>query len=337
MTRLERYLLSTTVIFGVLALSVVAGGGLTFDGWGPAPSAHAVSGTYYGANDAWVGIAATEWPQKGNNWCGPANIEVVANYTFQMIGGANDTPFLSGGQQHIVNDLNSAAAQSEWGTPSWNGIGPGFHADIARDGGLDPRGMAWGIYYESAVGYMLHAPTGSHPPLHLPKPAYVFHNVIYHGDPFQSTTVIYAVSGLARTLERFQQPISVTIAHGLHFDVVSGIYSTNDPITSYPNADVNAVTTWDPAVGTSTGGYQSSREVTWSNYTFNTNTNMWGTTYNSNNGYDPDPAVGIYVPNSTYVHHWINNRVDFEPDHLINVGVDYALDGSQNDAVMLHP
>lgn len=333
MTRLERSLLTTIVIFGVLTLAVVAGHGFSprgwGSGWGQVPAAKASSGSYYGSNDSWVSIDATEWPQRGNNWCGPADIEVVANYTYQLIGGQNDTPFLSGGQLRIVNDLLSRAALSEWGMPSWNGIGPGFHADIARDGGTDPRGMAWGIFYESADGYMLRAPSGPNSPRNLPKPRYVYHNVIYHNG------IDDAVGGLARTLERYGQPISVTVAHGLHFDVVSGIYASYDPIIAYPKANIYAVTTWDSAVGTPSGGYQSAREVTWQNYQFDTNTNMWGSSYNANNGYDPDPAVGIYVPNSTYPTHWIGNLVDFEPDEQINVRVDYALD--ENGKVMMHP
>jgi hypothetical protein len=287
--------------------------------------AQAHSGTFYGANEIRVATAATEWPQRGNNWCGPADIEVIANYTYQLLGGQYDTPFLTGGQQSIVNDLNSTAGVSEWGTPSWNGIGPGFKADIARDGGLDPRGMAWGILYESFAGMSLRNP--SLPP-DLIQAAYTYHDVIYHND------VTHAVGGLARTLERFGQPISVTIAHGLHFDVVSGVYATNDPITAYP-ANVDAVNVWDPAVGTPSGGYQSAREVTWDTFSFNTNTNMWGSTYNSNNGYDPDPAVGIYVPTSTYPTHWIGYRTDFEPDWQVTVGVDYAQD--ENGNVMTHP
>ncbi|MFI5273259.1 MAG: hypothetical protein ACHQ4H_09550 [Ktedonobacterales bacterium] len=326
MTQLERRLVAFILIFSILTLSVVAVRGMAPQGFAQVPTAYA-SDTYYGANSNWVATAASEWPQKEGNWCGPANIEVVANYTFQMLGGQNDTPFLSGGQQRIVNDLNSPAGVSEWGTPSWNGIGPGFKADIARDGGLDPRGMAWGIYYESFAGLSLRFPPGPQPPSYAVAD-YAYHDVIYHND------VTHAVGGLARTLERFHQPISVTIAHGLHFDVVSGVYASDDPINSYP-ARVDAVTAWDPAVGTSSGGYQSAREVTWTGYTFNTNSNMWGTTYQSNNGYDPDPLVGIYVPNSTYKSHWIGNRTDFEPDMLFGVGVDFALD--ENGNVMTHP
>lgn len=331
MTRLERRLVAIILVFGILTLSVVVGRGVGVVPHGLAqaqvPTARAAD-TYYGANESWVATGASEWPQQGNNWCGPANIEVIANYTYQMIGGQYDTPFLGGGQQRIVNDLDSEAAASEWGTPSWNGTGPGFKADIARDGGLDPRGMTWGIYYESFVGKRLRTQPGPLPP-GSGLPPYAYHNVIYHN------TVAEAVGGLARTLERFHQPVSVTIAHGLHFDVISGVYASNDPINSYP-ASVDAVTAWDPGVGSNFGGgYQSAREVTYSNFSFNQLSNLWGSTYQVNNGYDPDPSVGIYTPNSTYPSHWIGNLTDFEPDSLVGLGVDFALD--ENGNVMTHP
>ncbi len=79
--------------------------------------------------------------------------------------------------------------------------------------------------------------------------------------------------------------------------------------------------------------------MTWASYTFNTNTNAWGSVYSANHqsygDLDPDPAVGPYVPNSQYPNHWIGFRVDIEPDTLVNVSVDYALD--ENGNVMLHP
>ena len=327
MTVLERRMLTIALLLGLLTVGIAAGKALDGSAWQP-PVAQAASGSYYGSNDSFVAAAAWEWPQKSGNWCGVANVEVVANYTFQVAGGIGDTPFKSGGQQRIANDLNSAAAVSEWGSPSWNGIGPGFRADIARDGGSDPRALAWGIEYESTTGaYWRYLHGGySH---RLPYiPIIGFHNVIYHGNARM------AVPYLARTLERFELPVSVTIAHGLHSDVVSGIYATNDPISSFP-ANVDAVTTWDPAVGTPSGGYQSSREVTWDNYGFNTNVNMWGSLYSSNNGYDPDPAVGIYTPNSQYPTHWIGYLTDIEPDRYPSLDPDYALD--ENSAVMMHP
>jgi hypothetical protein len=292
------------------------------------PVAHAATGTFYGVNESVLGVAAADWPQKDPNWCGVANIELIVNYTYQLAGGSSYFPFGSGGQQQIANDLNSPAAVSQWGTAPPGLKGPGFKADIAADGGTDPRSIAWGILYESAAGQFLHV---QQPGYVAPKWAtrrYSYHNVIYHTD------VWHAMGGLARTMERLHLPISVTMAHGLHSDVVSGVYSNNDPIASNL-PDVNAVDTWDPAVGTPGGGYQQSRMVTWSFYTFNTDPNMWGTTYNSNNGYDPDPSVGIYTPNSQYPHHWITYLTDIEPDNQTSLSPDFALD--ENGNVMQHP
>jgi hypothetical protein len=161
---------------------------------------------------------------------------------------------------------------------------------------------------------------------------YTYHNVIYH----QPANL--AVAGLARALTRFGQLVIVTTAHGLRTVVVAGVWATSNPVSGYP-ADVNAINVWDPGVGAPGGGYQSSRRVTWANYTFNTNTTAWGSVYSANHqsygDLDPDPAVGIYVPTSQYPNHWIGFRVDIEPDSLVNVSVDYALD--ENGAMMLHP
>ncbi|MGZ6390575.1 MAG: hypothetical protein ACXWQZ_15105 [Ktedonobacterales bacterium] len=334
MTLLERRMLALAFIFCLLTFSVWTGWlSLTSMGsiWN-APTAQAVSGTFYGANEGWTAQAASDWPQHDPNWCGVANIEMIANYTYQLAANNGYTyPFHSGGQAQIANDLNRPSGVSIWGTAPKTSVGPGFAADIAADGGTDPRSIAWAIAYESASGSywrqwsQRNASSGS--PLHSP-PAYTFHNVIYHG------SVGSAVAGLARTLERYRIPVSVTIAHGLHSDVVTGVYATSDPINSYP-ANITGLNVWDPGVGSPWGGYQSAREVTWDTYTFETDANLWGSTYNLNSGYDPDPARGIYTPTSTYPHHWITFRTDIEPDNQVSVSPDMAVD--EQFAVMTHP
>lgn len=321
------------MVFGVLTLSVVvARGGLGVI-W-KVPDARAASGAYYGANDAWASTAAVDWPQANSNWCGIANVEMIVNYTYQA--AANNQNAIrwgtgSNGQQQIFNDMNSTTGVSRWGTAAGgpNVAGPYLKADIAADGGTDPRSIAWGIFYESAYGGYLKA---QQPGYLLPNGAMGYHNVIYHTD------VQHAVGGLARTLERYRLPVSVTMAHGLHSDVITGVYSNNDPIQSFA-ADVNAVVVWDPGVGSPDGGYQQAREVVWSNYTFNNDWRMWGSTYQANpfNGvaYDPDPSVGIYTPNGTYTRHWIGYYVDIEPDSYAAISPDYAVD--ENGNIMLHP
>ncbi len=341
MTLLERRMLAIALVLGLLTITVASGKALQLTGWRTPVASATPIGNFYGANESWVALAASEWPQKDPNWCGVANIEVVANYTYQLAGGASNTPFTAAtnGQQSIWNDLNSDAAISQWGYAPKGTKGSGIKANIASDGGTDPRAITWGIFDESIFGAYWRQvrsganpsganPSGANPPVKL-KPAYTFHNVIYHN------SVNFAVEGMARTLERYGQPLSVTIAHGLHSDIVSGVYAQFDPLTHYPYSNVNAVNTWDPAVGTPSGGYQSTREVTWESYAFNNNANMWGSPYNANNGYDPDPAVGIYVPNAQYPTHWIGYRTDIEPDTYIIISPDLALD--ENFNIMQHP
>jgi hypothetical protein len=326
MTSLERRLLAASLLLGVLTLSVITGRTLF-----AAPHAAAVSGNFYGVNESYMVAGAVDWPQANSNWCAVASIELVANYTYQMQTGPSYFPFHAGGQQQIAADMNSAAAVSQWGTPSWNGVGPGFAADIARDFGTDPRSIAWGIWYESLAGRLarLYQPGQRSP--RIAQLDYTYHNVIYHQPQGQAN---FAIAGVARTLVRFGQPIIMTTAHGLHTVVVSGMWASSDPVAGYPT-DVNAVDVWDPGVGSSGGGYQSSRLVTWANYSFITAPNSWGSLYSANGNWDPDPAVGPYVPNGTYPTHWINYRVDIEPDSLVSVSVDYALD--ENGNVMTHP
>jgi hypothetical protein len=332
MTPLERRLLAASLLLGVLTLSVITGRTLFAASRAPAGGA----GNFYGANEAYVAAGTVDWPQANNNWCAIASIELVANYTYQMQGDQSTFPFHAGGQQQIAADMNSAASVSQWGTPSWNGVGPGFAADISRDFGTDPRSIAWGIWYESLAGKLagLYQPGQLSP--RIAQLGYTYHNVIYHQGGNQAN---FAIAGVARTLVRFGQPIIMTTAHGLHTVVVSGMWASTDPVAGYP-ADVNAVDVWDPGVGSTGGGYQSALFVTWANYSFITAPNGWGPLYSANNqapygDLDPDPSVGPYVPNSQYPHHWIGFRVDVEPDTLVDVSVDYALD--ENGDVMTHP
>lgn len=337
MTWIERRMLAVGLLFGLLTLCVAGS-----DHFGlatlPTSVAQAASGTFYGANESWVGIAASEWPQRNGNWCGVANIEVLANYSFQAatnnpnyfpFGNPAGTPVGGRGQATVANDLNNKSiALSQWGVPNWNGIGPGFQADIARDGGTDPRSIAWAALYESAAGDYLHQHRPGYLAPRWATRAYSIHNVIYHGGETQ------ALTGLARMLETYHLPVSITMAHGLHSDIVSGLYSTNDPNSS-GTAAVTAINVWDPGVGSPSGGYQSAREVTWDAYSFNNSPDMWGTTYQSNSGYDPDPAVGPYTPNGQYPTHWINNYTLIGPDRHTTLSPDYALD--ENGNVMNHP
>ena len=75
MTPLERRLLAASLLLGVLTLSVITGRKLF-----AAPHTPAVTGNFYGANEAYVSAGAVDWPQANSNWCAIASIELVANY-----------------------------------------------------------------------------------------------------------------------------------------------------------------------------------------------------------------------------------------------------------------
>ena len=78
MTVLERRMLTIALLLGILTAGVAAGKLLDGGAWQP-PVAQAASGSFYGANESLVASAAAEWPQKSGNWCGVANVEVIAN------------------------------------------------------------------------------------------------------------------------------------------------------------------------------------------------------------------------------------------------------------------
>jgi hypothetical protein len=127
MTQLERRLLGASLLFGLLTLTVITGRTLL-----AAPHTPGVTGNFYGVNEAYVSAGTVDWPQANSNWCAVASVELVANYTYQMQSGPSYFPFHADGHQQIAADMNSAASVSQWGTPRWNGVGPGFAADIAR-------------------------------------------------------------------------------------------------------------------------------------------------------------------------------------------------------------
>src|SRR4029077_6203188 len=105
MTSLERRLLAASLLLGVLTLSVITGRALF-----AAPHVAAVSGNFYGANEAYMLAGAVDWPPANSNWAAVPSNELVANYPYQMQSGQSYSPFHAGGQQQIAADLNSAAS-----------------------------------------------------------------------------------------------------------------------------------------------------------------------------------------------------------------------------------
>lgn len=260
------------------------------------------SGTEYGADDAAVGqaVKAAGWPQSENNWCGIANISAIAQYLNDNVSQAT-----------MANYLHSTSSESEWGTPSQIGGLPPFVADIARDGGTDPRSIATGLANA----------TGGH-----------YHVVVGYRGAWNAT------QHLAADIERSKQPISVTIAHGLHSVLISDVYATGDPTTD--PSSITGLVAWDPGVGSPWGGYLQTQRQVISLQDWLTNADFWGEPYDANYygsiPYDPDPAIGPYTydpQNGDYADLWIGHYVYMRPDAAgdpsNSVNADWAFD--QND------
>lgn len=198
-------------------------------------------------------------------------------------------------QSQIFGDVN--LVYSPWGATS------GFvKADISNDFGLDPRAIAYGAYTVTPNGYY-------------------FHNYIYQytsGTPSQNAAS--ATHNIALDFGPsggVNNPISVTVNHGLHSFVVSGVYASSDP--SIGNETLFGVDTWDPFVGFG-ASINPTREVVWSLTEWTTNLQLWGSTYSSNGGGDPDPSTPTNYYNPPFPaygnqqHHWIGYYVSIEED-----------------------
>lgn len=279
---------------------------------------YACQRTFYGANYSWMSsaISSAGWPQQGGNWCGVASITAVELYDFIKAGGSAHYPT----QQSVANLLNSSAAVSPWGRANPGGSYHGaFVADIATDGGTDPRSVSWGEYNTTPVGYY-------------------YHNWIYREN---STSATYEVGADFGPAYGINDPFAIVIAHGLHIEVMDGVFANLDP--SNGGETIYGVSIWDPGVGSSYGGgYSPYQEYVWdmSDWTGNSSVNQWALPYASNNGYDPDPSTynnphyDPPFPNfGNQQTHWIGYYATDEQDN--NSGTcsgspDYAFDENGN-------
>ncbi|MGH7868923.1 MAG: hypothetical protein ACREP9_15130, partial [Candidatus Dormibacteraceae bacterium] len=157
------------------------------------------TGTFYGTTLSWMVTATDDWYEHQSNWCGIANVTAMERYDW-IKAAQNYNPTYKT-QESVAALLNSSSAISPWGQARAldGGPGPAFKADIAADGGTDPRALAWAAYTVTPGGYY-------------------FHNWIYatgSGYPWNQTATYDFASdyGPARGLN---DPISVTIKGGLH-------------------------------------------------------------------------------------------------------------------------
>jgi hypothetical protein len=252
----------------------------------------------YGVDDARMQAAvnAAQWPQQVFNWCGVATLAAIADFNGAGVSQAGAAGY-----------LNSGAATSIWGTPSFIYPGPAFRADIARDSGTDPRSLAAGLAGLSGGRY---------------------HALVDHWGPWDAT------ARLAADIEYSGQPITVFVDHGLHSVVVSKVYANGDPATN--PGSIYALEVWDPGFGSAFDAQiQTAQHVevslgawlSWGVY--------WGLPYESNGTWDPDPSVGSYTYNpgqGDYNHLWIGNWVYVQPWGPGGVSADWSVD--QQDVVI---
>lgn len=275
----------------------------------PARASLATTATEYGASDSAVrsAVTAAQWPQQKNNWCGIATVAAAAQFVLK-----------TGSQQAVADYLNSATSVSEWGKLNQiSSSQPPFIADIAYDGGTDPRALAAGL--AQATGQAMHQ------------------FVDFHG---AQDATLHLIADVARTKE----PISVIVDHGQHSVLVSAVYATADPTTN--PGSVTALVVWDPGFGSAFGQIQSAQMMAVPLSTWLTNTEYWGTPYNANFfgsvPFDPDPSIGPYTYDPSHnlnAHLWIGNYVYLRPDASSDVSngvnVDWPFD--QNDALIVGP
>jgi hypothetical protein len=229
-------------------------------------------------------VTAAQWPQQNGIWCGVADIAAIASY--------QGTPTT---QNSVANFLNSDGGRSEWGTPSHDGRvawGPGFPADISRDGGTDPRSMAAGLTELSNGSY---------------------HQLVDYHSAYNATA--HLVADLVRT----QEPITVFVNAASHSVLVSAVqYYGSDP-TNLNN--VTRLEVWDSGVGLPGTGIQANQRQWVSLNEWLYGYVYYGATYHANYvgglALDPDPSVGPYTYDPSQgrnTHLWIGHYVYIHPD-----------------------
>ncbi|HEY7984293.1 MAG TPA: hypothetical protein VID73_09000 [Ktedonobacterales bacterium] len=270
-----------TALAALVALVTVAALGLGAVAVAATPRVGQHQAVTVGVTDARMQAAvnAAGWPQHRTNWCGVASIAAVASY---QTGGAS--------QESVAGFLNSAGAESIWGTPPPAYGGAGFAANISQDTGTDPRALARG------EGGM----TGG-----------LYHNIVDDWGAFDATF------HLAVDLRDSGQPVTVIVDGGQHSVVVSAIFANADPIAD--PGSIYAVEVWDPGVGAFNAGIQAQQKEIVGINDWLYDGVYWGSLYNDI--FDPDPSVGVYAGKQL----WTWHRVYIRPWGLNYVSADWAM------------
>lgn len=318
LTTLQRAALRLSLVL----LSVMAG--LVCSVWLGLPDAlprvEAGTGTFYGGDTTkMVNAIQHIWPQNSGAYCGIETAEAAVNYDDEVHNVA--MYFTSTKNQVTVANANQNSGESQWGhatpTNAYAGI-----TNIAPDFGTDPRSIAYMTWNYS--------PTNT-----------FFHDYIYRWQfanstqPSFSTQVQQATTNLGQALETWNEPVNVTINGGLHSVLVTGLYSTTDPATSYP-AQITSVVYRDPEATASTSRFEVDF-ATWSGGNYATPYgiySLWSLYYgdkttldDGQNTSDPEPTVGPYTPTTTDPEHWYGGFTWIQRDNNYANGAyspDYA-------------
>lgn len=153
-----------------------------------------------------------------------------------------------------------------------------------------------------------------------------FHNWIYRWQfvhttqPSYGQQVLEATSLMGAHVEAYGEPISVAINAGAHSVLVTGVWSTNDPLFNFP-AGMTGVTYRDPQ----DGSHQTVTLSQWTNGILN-GYSLWSQYYGNPN--DPEPGIGPYAPGARQVHwyqgfNWISRdnyyaNGQYSPDWAYN-------------------
>lgn len=261
-------------------------------GWntwsGMVPTAHACcNGTFYGSNSTYINNATQNtWPQASGPYCGIETAIAITNYADQVYG--TGLRFNSSSSQYsVASDNNSTSAESQWGYVLKSGNVVAGKSNISLDFGTDPRSIAYMSYWYTPPGYYYHD--------------YIYNWYMVHStQPSYSQQVLEATTAMGMWLELNGDPLSVAINEGQHSILVTGVYSTNPPVTYFPAA-ITGVTYRDPQ----NGNHVTVDIGTWTNG-FSCGYDLWKNYYGYNNSVDPEPSVGIYTPTYLYPYNWFN-------------------------------
>ncbi len=299
MTHAQRVALRLAAVLLCLASSLLVSA--WHDGANPALAAQAApaaTATFYGADTTrTINAIRSIWPQARGPFCGIETSAAAINYDDEVHGVA--MRFTSTAAQNTIAARNQTAGASQWGYPRPINSPCGGVTNISRDFGTDPRSIA----------YM----TWNYTPNNT-----FYHDYIYRWQfanrsaPSFYTQVLQATTSMARALETWHEPLTAQINGGLHSVLVTGVYSYNDPARNYP-AQITSVVYRDPMAAPAVSRFQVSIG-TWAGGHFSTPYgvySLWSLYYgdrsavgDGKNTSDPEPAVGIYVPNTSHPVHW---------------------------------